>query len=333
MSSPPAPFELLRPAFLSQGAEACVWGVTYLGRDAVLKTRLTKAYRHPSLDETLTRERLLGEARALARARRAGVDAPVPLLVDVPRASLVLERVVGVTLKAWLARAPLSDALAVAAHLGAAVAKLHAAGIAHGDLTTSNVMLRSSADGELDWPGGVGPPLDDTDGVCADPGDELDASLCSDDDGGGGVGVGEEEGGCDVVSAEGGGGWGGIPVGGGGASGSGDTAAAAAAVSDCSDSNAVLPDLPARATSVCLIDFGLASLAASAEDCGVDLYVLERAFSSTHASVAKVLFESVYETYIVWLRKLAPPTARNAAAVSAKFAAVRLRGRKRLAFG
>lgn len=334
MSSPsaPLPFTLLQPAFLSQGAEACVWSVTFLGRAAVLKTRLAKAYRHPSLDEALTRERLVGEARALARARRAGVDAPVPLLVDVPHASLVLERIVGVTLKVWLARAPLCDALAVAAHLGAAVAKLHAAGIAHGDLTTSNVMLRATAAGALDWPAETAAVSEDAGGaaVCADPGDDLDGSVCSDDDDGGGDGgvggAGEEGGGGCAEGGVSGGGDGGVSA--GGANGCVDADAA-----DVIDAHVTLPTLPPHATSVCLIDFGLASLAASAEDCGVDLYVLERAFSSTHASVAKVLFARVLETYAGWMRTLAPPAARSAAAVAAKFAAVRLRGRKRLAFG
>ena len=84
-----------------------------------------------------------------------------------------------------------------------------------------------------------------------------------------------------------------------------------------------------------IIDFGLAcaSGAATVEDCGVDLYVLERALTSAHAKDAKALLAAALAAYASTYAALAPGGAADARAVAAKFAAVRMRGRKRLAFG
>ena len=73
-----------------------------------------------------------------------------------------------------------------------------------------------------------------------------------------------------------------------------------------------------------VIDFGLTSVSTSAEDMGVDLYVLERAFISTHVQ-AKDLFQHVLEGY----SSLINHTKETLDA----FNKVRARGRKRLAFG
>ena len=73
-----------------------------------------------------------------------------------------------------------------------------------------------------------------------------------------------------------------------------------------------------------LIDFGLSFASGLAEDKGVDLYVLERAFLSTHPGTEehfKVLLSSYTEK------------SKHAAAVIRKLDEVRLRGRKRTMVG
>ena len=87
---------------LNQGAEGKVWGLTLAGRPAVAKERFKKSYRHPALDAKLTKSRVLGEARCLVKARRAGLDTPALLLVDIERSRIYMERVEGVTVKAKL---------------------------------------------------------------------------------------------------------------------------------------------------------------------------------------------------------------------------------------
>lgn len=57
---------------VQQGAEAHVYRGLFLGRAAVAKLRVPKRYRHPALEERLSRRRMAQEARSLLRCRRAG---------------------------------------------------------------------------------------------------------------------------------------------------------------------------------------------------------------------------------------------------------------------
>ena len=77
---------------------------------------------------------------------------------------------------------------------------------------------------------------------------------------------------------------------------------------------------------VSLIDFGLGQAQANAEDMAVDLYVLERAFASTHPS-SEGMFARVLKAYEESSHHSGAPAA------VAKLNAVRARGRKKLAFG
>ncbi|KAL1412027.1 serine/threonine-protein kinase bud32 [Vanrija albida] len=76
------------------------------------------------------------------------------------------------------------------------------------------------------------------------------------------------------------------------------------------------------AYEVVLIDFGLASTAAMPEHYAVDLYVLERAFASTHPA-SEGLYAGVLDAYAAGLgeKKWKP--------IETKLKDVRLRGRKR----
>lgn len=69
---PPAPPALPGLRLVQQGAEAHVYRGLFLGRAAVAKLRVPKRYRHPALEERLSRRRLAQEARSLLRCRRAG---------------------------------------------------------------------------------------------------------------------------------------------------------------------------------------------------------------------------------------------------------------------
>ncbi len=73
-----------------------------------------------------------------------------------------------------------------------------------------------------------------------------------------------------------------------------------------------------------LIDFGLSHTSGLVEDKGVDLYVLERAFLSTHPNTEH-LFQVVLESYL--------DSSGNAKSVIAKLNEVRMRGRKRTMVG
>jgi N6-L-threonylcarbamoyladenine synthase/protein kinase Bud32 len=114
-----------------QGAEAMV---TF--RDGIAeKRRVSKRYRVPSLDRRLIAERTRAEARLIHTARRAGV--PTPVIQDITADTIVMERIIGIPLTLALTEANLREA-------GRMVGKLHTAGLMHGDLTTSNLIVRAS---------------------------------------------------------------------------------------------------------------------------------------------------------------------------------------------
>lgn len=124
------------------GAEAEVCHAEYLGRAVLEKRRLPKAYRHPRLDHSLRALRTRDEASLLIAARAAGVAVPLVYDVDRGASTLRLEPLVGPTLRQALgdiSEAPLRRALLLA--LGRLVARLHNAGLTHGDLTPGNVLV------------------------------------------------------------------------------------------------------------------------------------------------------------------------------------------------
>lgn len=130
------------------GAEARVEPDMLLGRAAVRKTRLPKGYRHERLDAQLRESRTRAEARLLSQARRAGVRTPLVYTVD--SGALVLERLDGPQLKEVLNRDP-ARAEGLLRKLGEAAARLHAKGLVHGDLTTSNVLVQGDGVALLDF--------------------------------------------------------------------------------------------------------------------------------------------------------------------------------------
>jgi N6-L-threonylcarbamoyladenine synthase/protein kinase Bud32 len=114
----------------AMGAEAIVT----LGPRNVEKQRMSKRYRRVELDNRLIAERTRAEARLIAIARK--YEVPTPLIRDVTTDTLVMERISGTLLRDALHQEFLCKA-------GRTVGMLHAAGIVHGDLTTSNMVIRN----------------------------------------------------------------------------------------------------------------------------------------------------------------------------------------------
>jgi len=219
----------------------------------LLKYRFHKQYRHPTLDTTLTKARVAGEARAINKCLRHGVNVPGIRMVDAAEGVLGLEWIEGKSVRFLLGGGaegegeytdeddsevdpqepedPLKEYGVsqddVMRMIGAQIAKMHRADIVHGDLTTSNMILRHPSS--------------------------------------------------------------------------------------------------TKGLQLVLIDFGLAFTSTLAEDKAVDLYVLERAFSSTHPA-SEPLFTSVLKAYQENMGKEWLP-------ISKRLDDVRLRGRKRSMVG
>jgi len=138
--------------------------------------------------------------------------------------------------------------------IGRAVGRMHEVGVCHGDLTTSNLMLRPLGTGQM-----------------------------------------------------------------GGGAMNGDAAHGDAVDGQCT--NGAIKELKGE---IVLIDFGLAGQSLQDEDKAVDLYVLERAFGSTHPDVEEG-FQEVLKAY--------GESYRGAKVVLKKLEDVRMRGRKRSMLG
>jgi N6-L-threonylcarbamoyladenine synthase/protein kinase Bud32 len=114
-----------------RGAEAIV---TFLNGNAE-KHRVAKHYRVHALDKRLIAERTRAEARIISSARKNGV--PTPIMSDITADTIVMEQVNGTLLTQNLTESAVYRA-------GRVIGKLHSSGIIHGDLTTSNIILREN---------------------------------------------------------------------------------------------------------------------------------------------------------------------------------------------
>lgn len=279
---------------ISQGAEARIWKIppsSSSGDDEpstndnkvtmIAKERFSKAYRHPQLDEKLTKSRCRAEGRILEKCRThsnkqentaqgSSNKIDVPLVIRTEAPVLYLEFIEGMTIREYLEEHLLSAASGdgtnskntsnevrtadLAKQIGSIIGTLHTIGCIHGDLTTSNMMLRE-------------PPamLQEEEGhpatKRAKPNDDTTASNTS-----------------------------------------------------------------SGTNKITLIDFGLAKNTTSAEERAVDLYVLERALTSTHPHLPPTFFETLLQAYKASLEHKADATLQ-------RLEQVRLRGRKRECFG
>jgi TP53 regulating kinase-like protein len=288
---PPPPSYNTSWKLISQGAEARVWIVpnfltsnkeeNNLTSTVICKERFPKSYRHPILDENLTKSRTKAEAKNLTKCRRGGVSVPIVFGIhlgkkkdsenpsSVASACIFLEYVKGCSVRSFLnVHVTIKDvepltkksktssgettthektkivtrldefAKKMSHAIGCAIGKMHNASVVHGDLTTSNIILRNPPD--------------------------------------------EDE-----------------------------------SIDDWS------PD-------IVLIDFGLSATSnstknrSSYEDRAVDLYVLERAFATTHVG-SEVLVQEVLRGY--------KATSHSSDSVFQRLSQVRARGRKRECFG
>ena len=240
------------PTLIAQGAEGRLYKSSYLNPDlpCAFKYRPPKPWRHPILDQRLTKHRILSEARILARCRREGVRVPAVYAVDEAAGWLMMEWVTGAPVRVRVNEALGTRTEGIEAdeglrdlmrRVGDAVGRMHKTGIVHGDLTTSNMMLSPY-------------PLNED-------------------------GQSRQDGGGDAGHLKG---------------------------------------------EIVIIDLGLAMGSVQEEDRAVDLYVLERAFGSTHPR-AECIFGELLEAY--------GRSFKQAPGVLKKLEDVRMRGRKRSMLG
>ena len=122
---------------IAQGAEA----ILYKDKKKVIKDRISKSYRIPEIDTKLRKERTKTEARILHKLLRAKVNVPRVLKVDEAKSTLELEYIAGTKIRDHLDK---SKDVHLFKQIAEQTQLMHDAGIVHGDLTTSNMILHNN---------------------------------------------------------------------------------------------------------------------------------------------------------------------------------------------
>jgi Kae1-associated kinase Bud32 len=122
---------------LAQGAEAIIT----LENNIVTKNRIPKSYRLKELDEKIRKKRTEKEAKILEKAIKI---ISVPKVLGQTKFELELEYIDGDKLSDKLNSYPEKKQFEVMKAIGKEVAILHQSDIIHGDLTTSNTLLKEN---------------------------------------------------------------------------------------------------------------------------------------------------------------------------------------------
>ncbi len=123
------------------GAEARLDSANWLDREVVVKQRVAKGYRNPTLDRTIQALRIKNEVRLMFDARKAGISVPFIYSIDLAENRIVMQEIAGSRVKDALEQLPDEKAMRVCGAIGEIAGRLHEANIVHGDLTTSNMLL------------------------------------------------------------------------------------------------------------------------------------------------------------------------------------------------
>ncbi len=121
--------------FVARGAEAKL----YKENGKLVKERLSKGYRIKSLDQEIRKSRTKNEVSIIGKARRAGVNTPT--IFEEHDYTIVMEFIDGDKVKNILNEDNLES---ICRQIGDQVGKLHKWNLVHGDLTTSNMILKDN---------------------------------------------------------------------------------------------------------------------------------------------------------------------------------------------
>ena len=133
----------MKPVLIKKGAEASLYLAEWHGKKVVIKKRLPKKYRLPELDERIRTYRTVHEPRLMHEAKKAGVPTPIIFLVNVKKATIIMQFIEGKLVKQLLENVSESQRLNLCTKIGQSIGRLHSSGIIHGDLTTSNMIQTS----------------------------------------------------------------------------------------------------------------------------------------------------------------------------------------------
>ncbi|MBU2639694.1 MAG: Kae1-associated serine/threonine protein kinase [Nanoarchaeota archaeon] len=122
---------------IAQGAEALL----IKNGNKLIKERISKSYRIPQLDSKIRKFRTKREAKLLSTVN---VNVPKVFSVDEKNMIIEMEFLQGDLLKNILDTLPLKKSLEICKQIALEVSNLHSQDIIHGDLTTSNMILKDN---------------------------------------------------------------------------------------------------------------------------------------------------------------------------------------------
>jgi len=127
---------------IKRGAEAILYIDYFEGMKVLVKERMKKSYRLEALDKKLRVERTRREANLMREARKVGVNTPQIFHVDEENCRIIMEFIDGKRLKDILDSWNEEKIERTFVEVGKCVGKMHSADIIHGDLTTSNILVK-----------------------------------------------------------------------------------------------------------------------------------------------------------------------------------------------
>jgi TP53 regulating kinase and related kinases len=126
----------MKQKLIQQGAEAKI----FLSEDTITKDRIPKSYRIKELDDKIRKRRTKSETKLLIKASKI-INTPLPS-EDSTFDQIKMPFIEGQKLSQHLNEFPLTKQKQILKQIGQDIAKLHDAEIIHGDLTTSNMILK-----------------------------------------------------------------------------------------------------------------------------------------------------------------------------------------------
>ncbi len=121
---------------IARGAEA----VLYLEKGVLIKDRIKKDYRIAEIDKTLRLTRTKKEAKLLEKSSKL---VNVPRVIECDGEKIEMEFIDGILARDKLDEMNEEERKELLKHLGHGIKKLHENNIIHGDLTTSNMILKN----------------------------------------------------------------------------------------------------------------------------------------------------------------------------------------------
>ncbi len=125
---------------ISEGAEAEIYDSNFMGLDVIVKDRIAKTYREPTLDERIREQRTKSEARILSLASENGANVPKVFMIS--KNQISMSKLRGKTLNLIMQNGKINSNVMIEA--GKQLAKLHSLDIIHGDYTPANILVDGS---------------------------------------------------------------------------------------------------------------------------------------------------------------------------------------------